>query len=335
MSPQTTLATRERRREFKWRRFPPVQLFLYVLVRSVLMIVGMFPYRMAPKVGNWLGRIIQLIDRKHRRIAVKNLEKSRGICPPDAITEFIDRVYGHMGLGFVEMMMIPKLIDQIERYVRHERFHVAEEVLRQGRGMIVVIGHLGNWELIGLSVPKAGYPLHSLARPIENPWIDRYLHRFRTQTGQRIISKYRALGEMIRVLQKKEILIIQVDQDARNHGVFVDFFGRPASTHRSPALLSLKYGTPVVVANIYRENGLHHCVLSDPIRPESFRAHADPVGALTQAYTEKFEECVRAHPDQWFWVHDRWKTAERAGRATSDGAPSLDPTAAGPGARSA
>jgi KDO2-lipid IV(A) lauroyltransferase len=321
-----------RRREFKWRRFPPVQLLLYVVLRTVLMIVAMFPYSMAPQVGRWLGRIIQFIDRKHRRIAVKNLEKSRGICPPDEIPKFVDRVYGHMGLGFVEMLMIPKLLERIERYVRHERFHVADDVLKQGRGMIVVIGHLGNWELIGLSVCHAGYPLHSIARPIENPWVDRYLHRFRTQTGQKIISKYRALGEMIRVLQKKEILIIQVDQDARHHGIPVDFFGRPASTHRSPALLSLKYGTPIVVANIYRENALHRCVLSDPIRPESFRAEADPVKSLTQAYTEKFEDCVRAHPDQWFWVHDRWKSAERAAGGNPAGA-SLDPAPAEPGAR--
>lgn len=300
-----------RRREFKLRRFWPVQLVLYAVLRAVLMIVGMFPYSMAPQVGRWLGRIVQFIDRKHRRILVKNLERSRGVCPPDAIPEFADRVYGHIGLGLIEMMMIPKLVDRLSEVVRHERFHVADEVMREGRGMIVVIGHLGNWELIGLSVCAAGYPLHSLARPIENPWVDRYLLRFRTQTGQQIISKYRALGEMIRVLQKKEILIIQVDQDARDHGVYVDFFGRPASTHRSPALLSLKYGTPIVVANIYRENGVHHCVLSDPLRPEAFKNEADPVRALTQAYTAKFEECVRAHPEQWFWVHDRWKTAER------------------------
>jgi KDO2-lipid IV(A) lauroyltransferase len=301
----------ERHREFKLRRYPPVQLFLYVLLRTVLMVVGMFPYAMARQVGRFLGRIVQLLDRKHRRVAVKNLEKSRGVCPPDAIPEFVDRVYGHMGMAFVEMMMIPKLIDRIGEIVRLERFDVVDDVRRRGRGMITVIGHLGNWELIGLAVCAAGHPLHSLARPIENPWVDAYLNRFRTQTGQRIIPKYHALGEMIRVIQKNEILIVQVDQDARSHGVYADFFGRPASTHRSPALLSLKYGTPIVVANIYREDGVHYCVLSDPILPDAFRSQPDPVRALTQAYTERFEQCVRAHPEQWFWVHDRWKTAER------------------------
>ena len=82
-----------RPREFKLRRFPPIQLLLYLILRTVLMVVDMFPYSMAPQVGKWLGRIMQFVGRKHRGIAVKNLERSRGICPPDSIPEFIDRVY--------------------------------------------------------------------------------------------------------------------------------------------------------------------------------------------------------------------------------------------------
>ena len=296
---------------FKWRRTPPVQLFLYALLRAVLLVAGAVPASAARRFGGALGRLLQFVDRTHRRVAVKNLERSRGVCAPDEIPEFVDRVYGNMGLTFVEMMRIPKIIDEIGRHVRLERFHVVDDVRRRGKGMITVIGHLGNWELIGLAVCAAGHPLHSLARPIENPWVERYLHRFRTQTGQKIISKYEALGDMIRVIRNNEILIVQVDQDARKHGIYVDFFGRPASTHRSPAVLSLKYGTPIVVADIFRRDGLHYCVLSDPILPDDFRSRPDPVRALTQAYTEKFEACVRAHPDQWFWLHDRWKTAER------------------------
>jgi Kdo2-lipid IVA lauroyltransferase/acyltransferase len=309
-----------RRGDFRWRRTPPVQVLLYVLLRVVIMVIDMFPYRMGPHLGRILGRIIRLIDRKHARIAVKNLEKSRGVCPPDEIPAFIDRVYEHMGLGIVEMLNIPRLLErhQVEHYCRFERFHVVEEARAGGKGLIVVIGHLGNWELCGLAVVLAGIPIHSLARPIDNPWVDRWLHRYRTQTGQEIIPKYHAIGSMIRVLQKNEVLIVQIDQDARHSGVYVNFFGRPASTHRSPAVLALKYGTPIVVANIYREGGFHYCVLSDPIHPEAFKAAADPIKALTQAYSEKFEECVRAHPDQWFWVHDRWKTAERDARKTSE-----------------
>ncbi len=298
---------------FRLRRTVPVQLFLYLLVRVVVMVICMFPYRMAPAIGRVLARTLRFLDRKHSRIAAKNLERSRGVVPPDGVTAFIDRVYDHIGLGFVEMLMIPRLMElhEFSRYVRLERFEVIDRVLREGRGVIVVIGHQGNWELIGLAVTLAGYPLNSLARPVENPWLDRYLLRFRTQTGQRIIPKYNALGDMIRALRRNELLVIQVDQDARKSGVFVNFFGRPASTHRSPALLSLKYGTPIVVADIFREDGLHRCVVSDPIYPNPFRSSPDAVRELTQAFTARLEEFVRAHPEQWFWVHDRWRTPER------------------------
>jgi Kdo2-lipid IVA lauroyltransferase/acyltransferase len=313
-----------RKRGFRLRRFLPVQIFLYILVRTVFMVLRMFPFDRAPQVGAWFGRLIRVLDRRHTAVAAKNLGKSRGVCPPDAIPAFIGRLYGHIGLSFVEMLMVPGLMErgQIQEFTRLERFDIVDEVRRKGRGMICVIGHLGNWELIGLAVCKAGHPLHSIARPIENPWIDRFLNRFRTQTGQKLIPKKHALGEMVRVLRQNEILIVQVDQNAKSAGVFTDFLGRPASTHRSPALLSLKYGTPIVVANIYREGGLHHCVLGDPLLPENFRSLPDPVAALTQAYTTQFEACVRAHPEQWFWVHDRWKAAEKA-EAASEPAPSM------------
>jgi len=314
-----------RKRGFRLRRFLPVQIFLYILVRAVFMVLRMFPFDRAPQVGAWLGRLIRVLDRRHTAVAAKNLGKSRGVCPPDAIPEFIDRIYGHIGLSFVEMLMVPGLMErgQIEQFTRLERFHIVDEVRRKGRGMICVIGHLGNWELIGLAVCKAGHPLHSIARPIENPWIDRYLNRFRTQTGQKLIPKKHALGEMVRVLRRNEILIVQVDQNAKSAGVMTTFFDRPASTHRSPAILSLKYGTPIIVANIYREGNLHHCVLNDPIRPEAYRAHADPVLAITQEYTTQLEAFVRAHPEQWLWAHDRWKHGEKAEAASVvAGAPS-------------
>ena len=309
-----------RKEKFRFYEVKPVQFLLYLVLRSLVMVVSMFGYEDAPAISRVLARIIRMIDRKHVRIATKNLEKSRGVCPPDRIPEFIERVYEHVGLGFVEMLMTPRLLArrQISRYVRLVKWDIFTRCLEEGKGVIAVIGHLGNWEIGGLAATLEGYPLHPLARPIENPWIDRYLMRFRTMTGQKVIPRDRALGEMIRVLQRNKILIIQVDQDARQTGVYVNFFGRPASTHRAPALLSLKYGAPIVLANVYREGSVNYAVLSEPLYPEAFRDQPDGVKALTQAYTDKIEEFVRQHPDQWFWMHDRWKTAERTARKTTE-----------------
>lgn len=309
-----------RREKFRLHEVPAVQLVLYVLLRAVVMVIDMFPYRKAPEISRVLAWVIQLLDQKHVRIAVKNLQKSEGVCPPDQIPAFISRVYQHVGLGFVEMLMIPRLMKrhEVSRYVKLVRYDVFDRCVKEGRGVIVVIGHLGNWEIGGIATTLAGYPIHSLARPINNPWIDRYLRRFRTQTGQKMIPRDRALGDMIRVLQRGGLLVVQVDQDARQVGVYVNFFGRPASTHRAPATLALKYNAPIVLVNTYREGKLNYAVCSDPIYPGDFRDCKDPVQALTQAYSLQFEGFVRQHPDQWFWMHDRWKTAERFARTTAE-----------------
>jgi KDO2-lipid IV(A) lauroyltransferase len=306
----------ERVRDFKLRRWPPLQFVLYLLLRTVLMVVNMFPYRMAPTLGSILGGVIRIIDRKHVRIARKNLERTPSVVRPRKIPAFIRRVYKHMGLGIVEMLMTPRLMmrREISQRVRLVNFEILPAQFAKGRGAIMAIGHLGNWELGGLAVAEAGYPIHSLARPIENPWIDRYLNRFRRSTGQEIISKYGAMGSMVKTLKSNGMLVIQVDQDARSSGVLVDFFGRPASTQRSAALLALKYGSPVIPVDVHREGGRIHAILGDPIDPDSVRNDPDPVRKLTQLYTTALEGYVRKHPEQWFWVHDRWKSAERLAR---------------------
>ncbi len=308
-----------RREKFRLHEVRPVQFLLYLMFRVTMMVATMFPERRNLTISKLVGRLVRAIDRKHVRIAAKNLGKSRGVCPPDEIPEFIARVYDQVALGIVELLHVPRLLQRHDllRHVKLVRFDILKRCADEGRGVIIVIGHLGNWEIGGLAVTLSGYPIQSLARPIANPWINRYLTRLRTLTGQRIIPRDRALGEMIKVLLTGGMLVVQVDQDARDLGVPVNFFGRPASTHRAPATLSLKYGAPVVMVNTFREDGLNYAVCSDPIYPGEYRDRPDPVSALTQAFSDRFEEFVRQHPDQWFWMHDRWKTAERAARAAS------------------
>lgn len=306
-----------RNKSFRWHRIRWIQYLLYMLVRVVAMIFDMFPFRTSVKIHGFVGRIIRLVDRKHVKITRKNLERSPTAVKYDDIEDFTRRAYSHLGRSFVEILSAPGLLrrKKFTSITRLKRLEILDPLFRKERGVIVTIGHLGNWEVIGLAVCLAGYPLHSLARPIENPWIDTWLKRFRSRTGQEIISKYHALGEMIRVLKRNHILVIQVDQDARDSGIFVDFFGRPASTHRSAALLALKYGTPIVPVNIYRDGDTNVCLLTDPIFPEAFQECADPVQELTQKFTTRLEGFVLEHPEQWLWMHDRWKTAERAQRA--------------------
>jgi KDO2-lipid IV(A) lauroyltransferase len=306
-----------REEKFRFYEVRFFQYLLYLALRVVVAVVDMVPYGALPAAAGVVGRLVHWVDRKHVRIATKNLGKSPDVCAPAEIPAFIRRVYDHVGLGFAEMVKVHRLFRHrhYSHYVELVDFKILDRCWKEGRGVIVVIGHLGNWEVGGLAVTLSGLPIQSLARPLSNPWIDAYLNRFRTRTGQTIVPRDKALPAMIRILVKGGMLVIQMDQDARDMGVMVDFFGRPASTHRAPATLALKYNAPVVLVNTYREGRLIYAVCTEPIRPDDYRGEPDAVRALTQAITARFEGFVRQHPDQWFWMHDRWKSAERAARA--------------------
>ena len=260
---------------------------------------------------------------KHRRRAVDHLSAAFGDeKTPEEIERLADRALASVVMFAVEVVCLPRLMNAFtwRRYIHLVDFTEALELFMSRRGAILVTGHYGSFEVRGQLLAALGFDLVTVMRPLDNVYLNEFLVRTRRTHGLTMLDKKGAMQSAESILQDGSLLCFIGDQDAGRKGVFVDFFGRPASTHRSPALLSLKYGTPIILAEIFREKGVHHCVISDPLYPDDFRGEADPVTALTQAVTAKVEAAIRAHPDQWFWVHDRWKTAERAARAETQSA---------------
>jgi KDO2-lipid IV(A) lauroyltransferase len=183
-----------------------------------------------------------------------------------------------------------------------------EEALSRGRGVILSIGHLGNWELAGMYLCDRFQTLNSVYRPLDYPPLDRLVLRIRNAAGMTMVPRDRALPHVIRVLKRKGVAALLTDQDAKGDGVFVDFFGRPASTLPTPAALSTRFGTPIVPVNIYREGARLRIEFDPPIWPEAYAAEADPQRAITQEVVKRLEGFIRLHPEQWFWLHRRWKT---------------------------
>lgn len=292
-----------------WSLRPPFSLLGYALVRILAMVAQMFPFEAAPALGRWLGLAVRVANPRLRRIGRRNIERAGVARDPRRL---LARVYDHVGRALVEVLMTPRLAANraIPRIVSLDRFDILDRALAAGRGAIVAIGHTGNYELIGLAVAMAGYPLASVARPIVNPLVDAYLGRLRRQTGQRIIPREKALSEMIRTLRGNGVLVIQIDLDAKKAGALVDFFGRPASTERSPAMLALRYGAPLILADIYAENGRHHALLHEPL-PAAGGASPESVDRVTAGLTRDFEAIVRRRPHQWLWLLDRWRGAEK------------------------
>lgn len=298
----------------KIRQLWPVQIATYIAARMGIAALNILGFERARKVGAWLGRRLHDLDRRHRAIARDNLERA-GVSPA-AADRIVRRMYEHLGTMIGEMALTERLArsGRLRDLVVIENREILEQARARGKGVILALGHLGNWETCGVAFGLYVGEVHSVARPLDNVFLNRYLERFRRMTGQRLIPKDNATRAMLEVMRKKGILAILFDQDARHEGVFAPFFGRPASTVRSPAVLALRYGAPIIPLNIFRETGRLYLRFTPPIEPDGHT-----VETLTAECNRRLEEFIRQHPEQWFWLHRRWKTQPRATETASPG----------------
>jgi KDO2-lipid IV(A) lauroyltransferase len=187
--------------------------------------------------------------------------------------------------------------------------HRVVDLVLSGRPLLLVTGHFGNWEIGGYVLGLVGLTTHAVARPLDNPYLDDFLRRFREHTGQKLLAKHGDFDQMQGLLARGGVLATLGDQDAGQRGLFVDFFGRPASTHKAIALLALEYQVPILVscAVRVREPLGYQILTEDVIYPEEYAGRPDGVKAITERFTLGLERLVRRYPEQYFWLHNRWK----------------------------
>jgi len=283
----------------------------YIAFRVVSGVAALLPEFAAWHFGRLLGRLICAASGRRREVTRANLAAAFPEKTPDDIRRLVRKVYEHLGLFGVESLRVPRMLSEgIEKYVRMPYLGAVRDFLEEGRPMIVVTAHIGNWELAGHACSAMIVPLNAVARPLDNPILEKYLAEFRKLSGQRIIGKRGAVREIVRALKSGESVAILMDQDAGRHGVFVDFFGRPASTWPTAAALALKLGCPIVFGFLWRlpKSFRYQLIVDSVFQPEpTGDRHAD-VLRLTQEITSRIEARIRECPEQWFWVHRRWKT---------------------------
>jgi KDO2-lipid IV(A) lauroyltransferase len=178
-------------------------------------------------------------------------------------------------------------------------------------GVLILSGHFGNWELLVAAHGMRGHPIHLVHRAIANPLVDRWLHGLRARAGTQMIRKSGAGRGVLRALHERALLVLPIDQNStRGLGVFVDFFGLPASTNSGMARIALRTDAPIVPAFIVREgrSARHRVHVLPILEVERTGDFQEEVRRNTQRFTEVFEEMVRRHPEQWLWMHKRWKT---------------------------
>jgi KDO2-lipid IV(A) lauroyltransferase len=186
--------------------------------------------------------------------------------------------------------------------------------------VLVFSGHFGHWELIALLQHRLGYPMAMVASPLENPLFNRLLVDLREQGGNRVIPKRSAARAVLRTLRDGQAVAILIDQNVRGEGgIFVDFFGVPASTTPALATLSLKSGAPILPVFSYpMPDGRLLIRYREPLRPARSGALSDDIHALTSACTQLLEKEIRRRPDLWLWMHNRWRTRPPSERAAAD-----------------
>jgi len=178
-----------------------------------------------------------------------------------------------------------------------------------GAGVVVVSGHFGNWELMGASIAILGYPASYVVTRQENELVERQMDNLRRSAGIEIIKRRDAAKGVLKALKQNRLVAILSDQDAHEAGAFVPFFGRPASTPRGAALFALRTGAALIFAESYRQGLGRLRVVFDRIPMQDLPAERDAaVFELVRRFTARLEDAVRRHPQQWFWMHRRWKT---------------------------
>ncbi|HET6765140.1 MAG TPA: lysophospholipid acyltransferase family protein [Longimicrobiaceae bacterium] len=283
----------------------------YALVRTMERTLSALPERAADRVGGGLGAVVGSPLRLRRGVVEENLRLAYPDATPEWIARTTDGCYAHLGREATAMMRLSKLDPQavIDRTVPHG-WDELDEALGEGKGVILVTGHYGNWEIAAATVASRGVPIGAIVRRQGNRLVDARLNALRKRLGVETIYQSEAPSRVPRLLRRNGVVGIVGDQDARRSGVFVPFFGRPASTHRGPALFALKLGAAVFSCVARRQPGadVRYDVMGERVPVVRTGDLEADVHALTAELARRLEAQVRVAPEQYFWFHRRWKT---------------------------
>jgi KDO2-lipid IV(A) lauroyltransferase len=301
------------------RRSAAADYAVYLLVRFLVCVVGMLSWRYALGLARGLAWLAYRVDRRHRLVASDNLRHAFADIDTRALDRLVRASYLHLTTMLVEMVRLPRVLHEHNHhnYVRYAGLDDLERILRlvaTGRPRLVLTGHFGNWEVLSYIAGLVGFRGGIVARRLDNPYLDRFVARFRRKTGQVLLDKAADSARIIALLGQGVSLGMVGDQDAGPRGLFVPFLGRPASTFKSIALLSLEYAAPLLVVGAARvgQPMQYRVYLEDVILPEDYASHPDAPRAITERYTRALEQLVRRHPEQYFWLHRRWKHQPKA-----------------------
>lgn len=294
----------------------------YFALRVLVMVLYLFDVETNLRFTCFLGRMLWKYYHRGRKRALDNLRASFPERDEAWIWRTGRRSFEHIAMLAIDVLFTPRFVKKYNwRY--YSRFKTAERakwLMKEGGGMLMVTGHYSNFEIMGYMLGLFGFNVYSIARPLDNKFMSRYLYSVRRRAGQKIIDKKGAAEMMGEIASRGATLCFIADQDAGRKGIFVDFFGRAASTYKSIGLLAITNNIPIGVAysrrvdnRFYFEIGVNRVIM-----PEEWAGKEDPLEWVTAEYTKAIEEFVREDPSQYWWLHRRWKHRPKEEKVESE-----------------
>ncbi|MHC4941495.1 MAG: lysophospholipid acyltransferase family protein [Planctomycetota bacterium] len=271
------------------------------------------PESVALGMGRRIADLYYHLDKKRRNLAFRNINMILGLSPESEDAKRIARgAFRNLIQVIIESLRMPQdLLGPAGKRVfkKLEGREKVEKALADGRGLIFITGHTGNWELMGAYTSSTVVPITAVSRPARNRFLSRLYVKQRERYRQKMVLKKGALLKIARVLREGRVAAFLVDQYPGSEEVKVDFMGVPAHTHSTPAALAVRFQVPIVAGFCYRTGtGFEYeGYFEDPIYPDPERDAQEEVLRLTKCSNEAIERFIRAHPEQWLWMHRRWR----------------------------
>jgi KDO2-lipid IV(A) lauroyltransferase len=297
--------TRERRFRLEARAAAVLTFVVRPLPRAIVLAAGRF-----------LGGLYARLDRRHVAVAIDNLRHAFPDWDEARLLRTARGVYHHFGAVILDLLwMQDRTRDEILEIVTFAGAEHVETALQSGKGFICTTGHMGNWEAHAVGHGFAFATAAVVGRPLDNPALDARLVRLRSSSGNAAISKRRALPDILRFLRANKAVAILMDQNVQeDDGVFVRFFGRPAATTPVAAAIAAKTGCALLPGHsVLQPDGRYLVTYEPPVFFTSRGERKADIVWLTQELTLRIEAWVREHPEQWLWIHRRWKTQPKGG----------------------
>ncbi len=280
----------------------------YLAIRLAAAGLGLLPVRWASALGSGLGLVAYALAWPERRKALNSLS----IAYPGATKAERRRIarasFQHLGRSMLELVCVRQIDRDVEAFIEWPQPDRAalEAALAKKKGVLFISGHIGNWELLARRVALAGYPCQTIAKETSDPRLTRWVDAFRASAKLKAIWRGRegAAKSMLRALKQGEILGMLIDQDTTVQSVWVPFFGQPAKTPRAAADLALRTGAAVMLGFCQRDAAGKHQLRMHEVALEP----GDTAESLTARLTAGLEQAIRSHPEQWVWMHRRWRS---------------------------